>query len=641
LRLNRNIAYKIIIALFVLIVPWFIFGVGSDVQPEKITSDLSFYEINTCSISLVEFLAENPNVIYQDHYKIRFNDYSAMRCFGTLTGVDQIDHVFYVSIGTSAYLNLILQSLFWCLVLSLLKKTRDIDLSISLLLSSIFSSLLITLMIYSEERFYVKNIYFHDFNNLTYFIQLFLTILFISIICYYLLFTRIDNLANFIPFLYLVIGVYSGLNFNFFSIGIIVFGINKFIMQRRLGFNFYYALLLLFIWSNNAYNKEFFVDPDKIRGLTSSIFTTQNVLVSGLFYILLINGLVSIFAMQSNFNIISYFRNSLYTSALILFVGLLSASTPLISFLSYYFFGLNKYGISRSNIFELNEWGERLAWRGHYPSAETIGEFFAIIIFLYIFLLTQKKIAFSYVDFIFVIFALIGLMLSNNRAALLSIVICTFILIAREKRDTKYVKYSLITVLISITALLIGFNNLKYSLTFLADSVLSDAIYYSINDTYSSSTEYFISEMSSGSFVYSLVSLLSVFGFYVNRSELWGIFFARHNPELQEVLFGSGLYNFGQLYGDVKVNSTYSFLLPHSSLLSLYLFIGTVNLLILMYFFVTRIIFKVQYSNNVFLYLSIFVMLNLLKSDSILYFSALVNYFFYFYSAYKLKKSYI
>ena len=246
LNLNKYILYKIVIVIFVLIAPWSIFGLNGEVEPEKITSDLSFYEINTCSISLVEFLIENPNVVYQDHYKIRYNDYSAMKCFGTLTGVDQINHVFYISIGTSTYLNLILQTIFWCFILSLIKKTRDINLSIKLSLSSIFSSLLVTFMIYTEERFHVKNIYFHDYNSIKYFVQLFLTILLISIVCYYFLYTRVDNLSSFFPFLYLVIGVYSGLNFNFFSIGIIVFGINNLSMTKSLGSvfitHFYYYL---------------------------------------------------------------------------------------------------------------------------------------------------------------------------------------------------------------------------------------------------------------------------------------------------------------------------------------------------------------------------------------------------------------
>ena len=86
---NKNDQLKLLLLVVLILSPWFVFGINSDVSPEKITSDLRFYEINTCEISIISFLIENPNVIYQDHYKIRFNNYSSMKCFGLLTGVDQ------------------------------------------------------------------------------------------------------------------------------------------------------------------------------------------------------------------------------------------------------------------------------------------------------------------------------------------------------------------------------------------------------------------------------------------------------------------------------------------------------------------------------------------------------------------------
>ena len=66
---------KLLLLIFIILVPFSISDYSDNIQPEKITSDLRFYEINTCSISLNEFLLENPNVIYQDHYKIRFKRY--------------------------------------------------------------------------------------------------------------------------------------------------------------------------------------------------------------------------------------------------------------------------------------------------------------------------------------------------------------------------------------------------------------------------------------------------------------------------------------------------------------------------------------------------------------------------------------
>ena len=111
---DKQLKYmKAIVLLVIIIVPFSLSDYTDQIKPEKITSDLRFYEINTCSISLNEFLLENPNVIYQDHYKIRFNNYSSISCFGQITGIDQIGYTFYISIGTNTILNLFLQSIFW------------------------------------------------------------------------------------------------------------------------------------------------------------------------------------------------------------------------------------------------------------------------------------------------------------------------------------------------------------------------------------------------------------------------------------------------------------------------------------------------------------------------------------------------
>jgi len=613
-------------------------GISSELMPEKITSDLRFYEINTCEISLVDFLIQNPNVVYQDHYKISYNNYSSMKCFGTITGIDQINHVFYISIGTSSNLNLVIQTLVWVLIISFIKKNKDVEFSFKFIFSLILSSLLFVLMIFSEERFYLKTLYFFDFSSLQHFVQLFFTIFFVSITSYYILHSRVSSLCNYLPFLYLFIGVFSGFNFNFFTIGLTAFGLVRWFVNKKIWFIFYYLVFLLLLWTNNAYNKEFFVDPDKIRGFSSAMYSSYNVLFYSLFIIFLINGLISIFEIQYNFEIEKYFYNMLYSSSLIFFIGFAGSGIPLFNFLSYYLFGLNKYGINRTNLFELNEWGERMAWRGLSPSAETIGEFFAIIIFIYFYLLFNKNIKYNLFNLILVFISFVGLLASNNRAAFISVLLCILMLIYKQNFKP-YMKYILFTGFVGISAILIGINNLSYSLNFLGDSLLSDAIYYSLGeDNYSSSVNYFKDVKQNKSFQYGVISLISIVGFYINRSELWGIFFARHNPEIQDTLFGSGPLNYGQLYGDIDINPTYSFLLPHSSILSLFLFVGIINLTVLIIFILRKSILKIRFSDNIFIYLSIFALLNLLKSDSIIYFSSFANYLFFFYSAYKIKK---
>jgi len=62
LKVNKSNMAKIIFLLFLILFPFSISDYGDNVTPEKITSDLAFYEINTCSISLSEFLFHNINV---------------------------------------------------------------------------------------------------------------------------------------------------------------------------------------------------------------------------------------------------------------------------------------------------------------------------------------------------------------------------------------------------------------------------------------------------------------------------------------------------------------------------------------------------------------------------------------------------
>ena len=65
-----------------------------EISPDKITSDLGFYEVNPCKISLFEFIIKNPNVMYQDHYFINTYDYSSISCFGKISELLKLDIIF-------------------------------------------------------------------------------------------------------------------------------------------------------------------------------------------------------------------------------------------------------------------------------------------------------------------------------------------------------------------------------------------------------------------------------------------------------------------------------------------------------------------------------------------------------------------
>ena len=186
MKVNTNIViFKILLLIVLIFLPFSLSDYSDTITPEKITSDLRFYEINTCSISLFEFLLENPNVVYQDHYKIRFKNYSSISCFGQITGIDQIGYTFFISIGTNTILNLFLQTIFWILLISFIPKKMEISFKVSNLVSFIFLLILFCFVFYSEQRFYSKSLFEFDLNRNNTYLYIFVYFLFVSIFSFY------------------------------------------------------------------------------------------------------------------------------------------------------------------------------------------------------------------------------------------------------------------------------------------------------------------------------------------------------------------------------------------------------------------------------------------------------------------------
>ena len=70
----------------------------------------------------------------------------------------------------------------------------------------------------------------------------------------------------------------------------------------------------------------------------------------------------------------------------------------------------------------------------------------------------------------------------------------------------------------------------------------------------------------------NLVAFISVISLLINRTEMWGIFIAKYDPNLIETIFGNGPFQLNEyLYGekvflDVPYYKLESLFLPHSSL---------------------------------------------------------------------------
>ncbi len=611
-----------------------------DEDIDLISSDLRFYEINTCSIPLVQFLNTNPNVAYQDHYNIRANNYSSILCHGTITGVDQIGHEFYISIGTNTFLNIMTMALLLMLIISLITPSEEYHVLNYkyIIFSSIIASIIMLGGVYGQKNFYSKNFYIFKFDTLNQYLKLFLLFLIVSLCFTFLYETRKSILFNYVPFVFIFPGIVSGTTFSILGFLLVTIGINHILqnLNRYKNIIFAYSCLVsIWVWIANYYiqNNTYNFDPDKIIGLAITTFNPISVIYISLFFIFLVSGVFKLtidFRNPDSFG--KLFQNFSITSCVLLLSGVIAANFPLFNFLFSYFSGQHKLGTIEKNLFSFNEWGEFIAWRGVFPSAETAGEFFAFNILLY-FIFTNFKFR-RVKDIIYLIFPFIGLILSNNRAAIfLLISILIFIFFGRFiKRST----LPIILSLVGLTVLVVGIQNFGYPIEFMSDKIINVALDYSFDGNQSSGIVNLVGE---GNFFKYLFSIFSIFGFLVNRSEMWGIFLARYESNVIETFFGVGPYNLIKQYSLHPIEETKSFLLPHSSLLNSILFFGLIGtILVIMGFAVIQ--YRLYKKKNLdLIYMNIFIFINLLKSDSILYVGSLVFYLSIFYFGYKVTKN--
>ena len=123
-----------------------------------------------------------------------------------------------------------------------------------------------------------------------------------------------------------------------------------------------------------------------------------------------------------------------------------------------------------------------------------------------------------------------------------------------------------------------------------------------------------------------LFGFISYFAFLLNRAEVWGLFFSRYNPTFTEFIVGSGPLNFGQFYGEIQVSETKSFLLPHSSFLSLLIFIGIMGCMLLALFFIFTLLKNKKRMGSMNYILVGYIILNLVKNDTVNYFPSFITY---------------
>ncbi len=628
-KTNKITVTKIIILIFLIFLPFLNSDYGDNVRPQKITSDLAFYEINTCRISLLEFMAYNPNVAYQDHYKIRFNDYSSIRCFGTITGIDQIGHVFYISIGTNVFINLFLQSFFWLLIISFIKRKKEYDIRFRFLLASVITSILFCFGIYSESRFYEKKLFEIDLSIFTTYFDILIYLVFLYFLCLVVFESREKNFIQYVPFLFIIMGIFSGTNFYIFSLFFTNYGVLKIIENKKYLKLFSYLNLVLLIWCFLSIGNNYYLDPDKIRGLSNTSFNSNSLIFWTYFVVFFIIGIFEFsIDKRSYFSFEKINLKFLTASTLIIIFGYLGSSNPIFNFYNYYFFGLSKYGTDNQSLFGFDIWNSRVAWRGMFPSAETIGEFFAIVLLIFfINSINTKKIK---PHIFLLLFPALGLLASNNKAAVVSLLFCIYLKFNSSfsiKKSYKAMFYSLVT---GVFIFFVGIENLGYSYEFTSRNFINIGNDYILNEESSSLS--FLNNLDNSSIIRIMILAIGQVAYFVNRSELWGIFLTRYNPEFINVFIGSGVFSLAKHYGEINLskykyatNIEMGFLLPHSSILLIFLFTGLIGLSLFLYFSIKQLFILRRNHYDAFLVI-LLLTINIFKSDSLIYMPWLIMY---------------
>ncbi len=633
---EKKIPVKLLLLLLITIIPWSLNGSSNEIEPIQVTDDLSFYQINTCEFSLAEILIENPNISYQKHYKIKPNNYSSVRCFGKITGIDRLGNIFYVSVGTNSLVSLILKFIPLVLIISLIKKHEPIYrfLGRNYISTLLLATSFLTFGIYAEKRFYSKTLYFLNLEETKSYFIIFL-FLFFGVFCSLeLINKRYNHLINFFPFLFLFIGVLDGFNLHIYTFFLVILGIMSVINNERNKFIYFYALVFgpLF-WIINSQKYNYYLDLDKIVGFSSSQFNFNSTIYWSILFFLLLNGLyILVKKTLKNLDFKLIKNNLLISSSLVVIFGLLGANATLINYLNFFYFGQNKVGMPTLEVADGN------AWRGFFPSAETIGEFYGFtILFFFIYALkTKSKI--SKIELFIIALPLFGLFKSNNISAVIGfLLVFTLYYLSEKLNEKKIHKSKILTyslILFTPAFIFLFINDFFYSLEFTNYKIIDEALFYSNEYQLSTSLDHI---QNSGSILTTLaISILSTVSFYINRSILWGIFFTRYNPTNLEFLFGTGPLNLSKHYSEIQVNNydrtsaqnyiknVDAFLLPHSSLLDILLYFGLLGIL-LGVFFTLNLIKKRNNIDSLIFYPMLFLIINFIKDDSILYLPSLIT----------------
>ena len=647
--------FLVLIILSFLLLPWNFSQTEIDIL-ELNRENISFYQNNPCEISIFEL---NSNVGEGIEVEYHSDISKSVECFGKVSWISNTENKAKVYIATNFNVDILYQSIFWLFLIYLIPKSNKSIYSINV--KSIIATMFLTFLHLKGEGTYYKifsreydsDLISKEFNGDFYyenfFLYAFLVALFLILyLLKDLLETRYTNLINYFPYLFLVMGAYNSFNLNFFVIIFTLIGINS-LLKYGVNFKLYY-LYIFFVsaWFYNSNSQYSFFDVDKLKGFINSSQSNISLIFWILVFPFSVVGIVSLVKQsKENLNIDLLRKNFLISGSLIVALGYISAISKTANFFSYYFLGLNKFGMRTLESVVGN------SWRGLTPSAEGVGEFFGFVILFAIITSYNKKILLNKYDVAFLVINFYGLYKSNNFAALTALIGLFSIFLIENSKLVRKTKISIyLFSFIGLTFFYFNFINI-YNYQDLSKSMLAKAVIASeipvdfakneIGDTaveksnfavflqipkeernFSTSLNYLLEKYnkSGSNNIPNIISLVSVLSVIINRSEKWGIFISKYNPDIGEFLFGYGPQQLSTYHNQHVTKFNDGLVIPHSSLLNYLIFFGIIGVVLLLVF-IMRIL--IDNKNHIYKnYLVIYLVINALKSDALLYFQNLV-----------------
>ena len=127
------------------------------------------------------------------------------------------------------------------------------------------------------------------------------------------------------------------------------------------------------------------------------------------------------------------------------------------------------------------------------------------------------------------------------KAALVALLFCLFLKINSNKNLNLYIKLLFFSIPFFMLIYFIRIENLTFSFDFLTNKMIDMGVSYSSLGETSSSLLYLLDNLKTNFVLQGLFSIFSATAFLINRSELWGLFFARFNPTFETFYLEQGL----------------------------------------------------------------------------------------------------